>query len=396
MKPVSAVPFRAIAFCSAAGFCSMATVRAADPLIPLVAEEFHTGISEASIIATAYTVTYGLCQMFHGILGDRFGKLNMILITTMLAALGTSACALADNLAVLGVLRVLGASAASAIIPLSLAFIGDSVPIENRQTVMAKFLAGNMLGIVAGQAVSGIIAEHFGWRGVFLVLGATYVVIAIPLYLELRTGRATQSRVRLSLAGLIEAYVTLARSPRARRVCAGVFFEGGLTFGCVSYFGAFLRHAYGLDYDAIGVLLASFGVGALIYPLTAGRLLAWVGQRGMLLLGGILLALSFGSVGLEPPVWLMPVPIALAGLGFYMAHSTLQVHATQMGPPQLRGIAVALFASILFLGQALGIGAIGVILEQIGYPPVFIACGILLLALLVWYRQTVAEPVATK
>jgi len=46
------------------------------------------------------------------------------------------------------------------------------------------------------------------------------------------------------------------------------------------------------------------------------------------------------------------------GVAFYMLHSTLQTHATQMDPAR-RGAAVATFALCYFLGQAAGVSAVG-------------------------------------
>ena len=43
--------------------------------------------------------------------------------------------------------------------PISLAYIGDVVPYEQRQQVLGRFLAGQMLGQLFGQAAGGIIGD---------------------------------------------------------------------------------------------------------------------------------------------------------------------------------------------------------------------------------------------
>lgn len=73
------------------------------------------------------------------------------------------------------------------------------------------------------------------------------------------------------------------------------------------------------------------------------------------------MALSLWSLATAPG-WLWAVPgCFFFGLGFYMLHNTLQIHATQMAPER-RGAAVAAFASCFFLGQSAGVALGGVLL----------------------------------
>lgn len=382
------VSVRSIALLSLAAFASAATARVADPLLPQVAEEFATSVANASVVATGFTLAYGLCQIFYGPVGDRYGKYTLIATMTLLSALGTGLAALAGSLATLGTLRLLSGATAAAIIPLSMAHIGDIVPYEDRQPVLARFMSGQILGVIAGQAAGGAVGEWIGWRGVFLALAAVYVAIGALLWLELRSPRVVQVRTLVSRAGLIANFLALGRTPRVRLVVGVVFIEGMLFFGGFTFVGAFVRHAYGLGYTAIGGLLATFGVGALAYTTMAPRVVAMLGQRNMVLAGGVSLALAFALFALTPPWWLLPLPIALSGLGFYLFHNTLQTQATQMAP-YARGVAVSVFASCFFLGQAAGVALGGPLAETYGYPPLFLAAGLALPLLAVLFRSKI-------
>lgn len=385
------VPVRSIALLSLAAFASAATARIADPLLPLVAEEFGTSVAAASILATGFTLSYGLCQVIWGPVGDRWGKYTLIAMATLLSALGTGLAALASDLASLGGLRLLSGATAAAIIPLSMAHIGDIVPYEVRQPVLARFMSGQILGVIAGQAAGGALGEWIGWRGVFLALAVVYLAIGALLIGELRSPRVAQQRNPTSVQGLLSTYTLLARSRRVRLVVGVVFVEGMLFFGGFTFVGAFLRQTYGLGYTAIGALLASFGLGALLYASLAGRVVRALGQRNMVLAGGVLLALAFAALALTPPWWLMPLPIAVSGLGFYLFHNTLQTQATQMAP-YARGVAVSVFASCLFLGQAGGIALGGVLAETMGYTPLFLLAGATLPLLAALFRAHLDTP----
>ena len=79
------------------------------------------------------------------------------------------------------------------------------------------------------------------------------------------------------------------------------------------------------------------------------------------------------------------IAIALVGAGFYMLHTTVQIHVTQVAPEE-RGSAVALFATFLFLGQASGVWLAARIVDVAGAPPVFLCAAVGLAALAAAFR----------
>lgn len=376
------VSTRSIAALSAAAFMSSSTIRVGDPLIPQIAADFGTGVGAAAIVTTSFALAYGVCQLVHGPLGDRYGKVRVIVLATALSAFTTAAVALSDTLASLGILRFLSGITSSAIIPLAMAYIGDVVAYEQRQATLARFLFGQILGSVFGQIAGGVLGEFLHWRAIFLVLAALYVVAALVIYTELRSGRIVDRRdiVDLSPAALVRRYAGLLARGRVRMVLGVVFLEAVLFYGGFSFFGAYLHEAYGLDFARIGGLLAFFGAGGLIYVFLARRLLPVLGERGFAVCGGVLLLIAFGVAPWAGAGAGFALVAALSGLGFYVLHTTLQTNATQMAP-EARGSAVAIFASSLFLGTSVGVTLGGMLIERIGYGPVFLGCGIGLVAL---------------
>jgi MFS transporter, YNFM family, putative membrane transport protein len=377
-KPAG-LPLRTLVPLSAAAFCSAATVRVADPLIPQISEEFAVPVSDAAIIATAFTLSYGLFQIVYGRFGDRAGKVTVIAFVAFVSGLGAIASAFADGLPLLALLRFAGGCTAGAIIPLAIAHVGDVTAYEQRQEVLAKFLSGQVLGIVMGQALGGIIGEHIGWRGVFAVFGALFLIASVLLALELASGRVHQSRSRAT-GNLFHQYRSLLALHKVRLVIAAVFIEGFLFFGAFTFIGAYLRQSYGLGLDAIGLLLAFFGAGALAYIILARHFIRRFGEHGMVLTGGAIMALAFVAIGLNPPVWAFVILLAACGMGFYLMHNTLQTNGTQMAP-HARGLGMSLFATCLFVGQSIGITLAGWLVDRIGFAPTIIGFGVLLAAL---------------
>lgn len=380
------LPVRSIVLLSIAAFASSATIRIADPLLPQIAGEFGTTVAHASIISTACTLAYGLCQLVHGPVGDRFGKYTIITLMTLVSAVMTGAGGFANDLATLGFLRLLAGATAAALIPLSMAHIGDIVPLDRRQPVLARFMSGQILGSIAGQAAGGIFGEFLSWHAVFMVLGVIYLGVALLLWREVLSGRVKQTRTAVSPSFLVTTLLTLARTPRVRLVVGVVFLEGLSFLGPFTYLGAYLHEHYGLGYAAVGGILACFGLGGLVYAGLSGRIVATLGPRNMVVSGGVLMALAFALI-LFVPAWpVVPVASAVCGMGFYLFHNTLQTQATQMAP-HVRGIAVSLFASGFFLGQSAGVALGGLVITGTGYAPVFAWPIVALPLLAVFFRR---------
>jgi len=81
--------------------------------------------------------------------------------------------------------------------------------------------------------------------------------------------------------------------------------------------------------------------------------------------------------------------IVVLGLGVYMFHNTLQVHATQMAP-EARGGALALFACSLFIGQSVGVWLASLVIDAADARPVFAAAAIGLFVLASDFRRRLA------
>ena len=170
----STVPVAAIAALSFAAFTSAASLRVTDPSLTRLADEYGVTLAAASYVITAFSLAYGVLQMVFGPAGDRFGKVRVVAWVCAASTVTALMCAAATTFPTLLAARALSGAAAAAIIPLSMAWIGDVIPYQRRQPVLARFLTGQILGVASGGLLGGFAADHLGWRTAFLFIAASF------------------------------------------------------------------------------------------------------------------------------------------------------------------------------------------------------------------------------
>uniref|UniRef100_UPI0033404254 MFS transporter n=1 Tax=Castellaniella defragrans TaxID=75697 RepID=UPI0033404254 len=377
MPPASS-RHRAITLLALAAFVSASAFRICDPMLPRLADDFGASTGQAAATVTAFAVAYGLLQMFFGPVGDRYGKYRVVAVATFACAIGSAGAVFAPSLEVLILCRVLSGAAGAGIVPMSMAWIGDHVPYEERQATLARFLTGTILGMAAGQLAGGWFADTLGWRWAFGALVVGYLAVGLLLWREVARQAATAAAGPAApRLGFTAQTRTVLGVPWARIVLATVFMEGLLVFGALAFAPAYLHERFGLPLAAAGAVVAVYALGGLLYTRIAGPVLRRLGERGLALAGGLVLCAAFLCYLLGPDWGWGLAASMLAGLGYYLLHATLQTHATQM-VPSARGTAVAWFASCLFMGQAAGVALAGRVVDAAGAAALFGAAALLL------------------
>ena len=341
-----------------AGFASMASMRICDPMLVVLGQEFQVSTGDASAVVSVFAVVYGVLQLFYGPLGERFGKLRVVSLAVSACAVFSAITALSVNLPMLVIMRGFMGAAAAGIIPLSMAWVGDQVPYERRQEILAKLMSATVLGMMSGLWFGGFAADTVGWRSAFVLLAAMFGVAAVLLLRRLRQQAKRQAQlVPVAVPGLWAAFRLtgqLLGTPRVRWILTVTAAEGALVFGAMAFMPTHLHQQFGLSVVAAGSVMMLYGVGGLLYSQMARRWLAWLGERGLVRTGAALVVVGLLVLAWGSGVWLGMLACLMTGLGFYMLHNTLQVQATQMAPAA-RGSAVTLFACSLFFGQSTGV-----------------------------------------
>jgi len=372
---------RSILLLSLAGFFSSSAFRICDPLLPQLAKEFGTSTGSAAYTITVFSIAYGSLQIFWGPVGDRFGKYRTAAFATFACAVGNVGAFFSESLTTLILCRAIAGATGGGIIPLALAWIGDTTTYAERQQVVARFLTGTILGIACGQFIGGLFTDTLGWRWAFAMLAAGYLLVGALLQQELRRtargARAGIAAVPATQRSFLSRAMAIVADRWSRIILTTVAIEGAILFGSLAFVPSALHAHFGISLTLAGGVVAGYGFGGVGYTLVARRLVDALGERGLATGGGIVMLFAFAALWLAPH-WMISAAACFAiGFGFYMLHNTLQTNATQMAPTA-RGIAVAMFASAFFIGQSIGVALGAIVVDRLGTDWLYVIAMVLL------------------
>ncbi|MRG97001.1 MFS transporter [Polyangium spumosum] len=367
--PTGAELSRSLVLLLAAGAgLSVASLYYSQPMLGVLGAELHADDRLVGLLPMATQLGYALGILLLAPLGDRYDRRLIILAKAALLSLALLVGGFAP-----GVGSLLGASLA---VGLTATLAQDIVPAaatlapeSQRGKVVGTVMTGLLLGILLSRVVSGLVAEHLGWRAVYIAASAGIAMIGVVTWRGLpRFAPTTQLGYRALMGSLVALW---RRYPALRQATLS---QALLSLGFSAFWSTLavmLRESFHLGSAAAGAFGLAGAAGALAAPL-AGRLSDRRGPELVTRLGAGLTAVSFASMGLSP---LLPTPAQLglllvAAIGFdfgiqasLIAHQTL-VYGIE---PGARSRLNALLVTGMFIGMAAGAALGSVALSQWGW-----------------------------
>jgi EmrB/QacA subfamily drug resistance transporter len=388
-------------------------------VLPQIAVTFQVAaVGGAEWVLLSFLLALAGLQLLAGRLADVFGRKAVLLWGLALFCITSGLCGVAPTLPLLVVCRVGQGAGGALVLALAVAILADAFPPEELGRAMAwnSVLVG--IGTGSGPVLGGLIAQHLGWRWIFLLSVPIGLGIAI---VAARVVPAGGERLRISLdlpgaallalglvtlmlwltyatrwgwtsplfwgfgiAGLA-AFAVAARVERhaAQPVLAGVLFQNRLFVkSSISYAASFvclyagllliplyLANARGFEPQLTGLLITPLlAMMVVAAPLARALMTRWshrsVGGCGMVCVAAGLALLSLLSAA--TPIWLVPVATFLGGLGFGLFYPANNFAYMASAPAARRGVASAFLATLRTVGGSVGTAATTALFAGLG------------------------------
>jgi len=355
-----------------AGFVTMADNWVVSPILPSIAQNLNVDIAAGAIVITAYMLPFGLFQLLYGYLAERFGKRQVITFAISMFTIATAMCAFAVAIPDLAAYRAITGMFAAAIMPISIALIGDVFPVEERQAAIGSFMGISFLGQGLSMAIGGSIAYFLNWRGVFIVYAGLAVISSILLFTIGKNIPSTKNKE----SKVVKPYINILKNPSSMIIYALVIFEGLFLIGSFSFLGGYIKQMFEINNFAIGLVMTAFGVMALIAGRKSGKISAKIGRKKTVVIGLSLACIAnIVLVTLGGFLSAAILAIGLMGFGFMMAHSTFLTLATEFAAKE-RSYATSLVAFFFMTGGGIGTAIGGRIVAASSYGNLFIIYGL--------------------
>ena len=330
------------------------------PVMPqLIASVGHIRMDDTTryvgIFGSSWAIMQLIASPVQGALSDCYGRRPVILISNCGMGLNYMLMALAPNLTVLWIGRLISGICAGSV-PAAMAYLADVNPPEKRAASFGLIGAGFSVGFMVGPALGGLLGA-LGPRAPFWAAAALSLVnflygsFVLPESLP-RDRRAPIELWRLNPVGSL--YGLLRTNPALTLMLVVSFLNIFAQLGPNNIFVLYAWHWYHWRSPQVGLFMAVGAMGSLLVQVfLIGRAVRLLGERRCMVTGAALYVAGLCVYGLAPtgPAFLLGIPLVSLGVIGGPAWSALMSH--QVGPSEQGRLAGA-NASLQSLSQIIG------------------------------------------
>jgi len=288
------------------------------PALPELARDLQTSTATAQLSLTAGLLGLGAGQLLFGPMSDKFGRLRPLTLSLALLFIASIGCALAQDIHQLLLARLFEGLAGAGGAVLSRAVARDMYSGHELTRFFALLMLVNGLAPIGAPVLGGVLMTLLNWRGIFVVLGATALLLILLARWKLHE---TLPPERRSQGSVFSAWAALGQVVVHRPFMGFCLTQAFMMSGMFAYIGAspfVLQQIYGLSPQAFSFCFAANGIGLVIASQTSARLCPLWGEYRVLK-GGLTLAFAASSLLLLAGLLAAPLPLVLVALFFTIA-----------------------------------------------------------------------------
>lgn len=324
---------------------------------------------------TAFAIFYATLGMPLALVADRWNRRNLIGLSLAIWSGMTALSGLAMNFWQLAVARIGVGIGEAGCSPSAHSMLADLYPANERATALGIYSLGIPFGIMFGLFAGGAIADTFGWRVAFFIVGIPGLILSAIVFFTIKEpprGHADGHSLLDAAAGH-PSIMQVFRFLLARRSFVHMAVGGGLTafvgYGLITWAPTFFVRSHDMSLTEAGFWLGLvLGIPGGLGIVAGGWMSDRFGARDTrwyLWVVAVALAIGvpIGAVALLTGSWwlsllLLSVPVMLGN--FYQGTTFAQTQG--LAPVHMRAVAAAILLFLLnFIGFVFGPPAVGIL-----------------------------------
>lgn len=232
------------------------------PALPAIGEAL--GVADENrrqFVITAFLLGFGVGQLLHGPLADRYGRRPVLVIALLAYAAANLVCAVSDSFAALLAARVLGGMAGAATRVVPVAIVRDRFEGRAMARVMSTaFIMFMIVPVLAPTLGAGLLLVS-DWRFIFAVIAGLAVAVAAWFWVRMPETQHPGDRLPLSPARIVGGWhATVTDRLSLGYMLAAGAMQGGI-YGYLNSIGQVVGDSFGRP-----------GLLPLVFALTAGAI----------------------------------------------------------------------------------------------------------------------------
>lgn len=316
-------------------------------------------------IGTAFTLLYAVAGLPLGRLADTWSRRALLCAGALLWTSMTALSALATGFRTLFAARLAVGVGEAVCAPASTSLLADLFPSERRGRAVSVFMLGLPVGLGLSYAVSGAVAQAWGWRAAFLVAGLPGILVALLCLTLPEPARGAAEKEAVGSRRRPGSPVALLiRTPTFVWIVVSGALHNFNMYALSLFLPALLTRRHGLDVREAGLVSGvAFGVvggiGMLLGGWASDRAAAWRADGRLLTCAvGVGLAVPLAIAFLRQPPGARvstALLLCLTVLPLYLYYAPVYATLQDLVEPSLRGTAMAVyFFAMYLLGASLG------------------------------------------
>jgi predicted MFS family arabinose efflux permease len=404
--------WRVAVFLALAAAFNYADRAAMSAVLSAVRTDLNLSDVSLGLIGSVFLWSYAIGSPIAGMLADRFSRTKLVVGSLVAWSAVTALMGTVNGLPALLALRIGLGLAECLFLPAAIALIADYHGPTSRARAMSLISIGVNGGMVFGGALAGLLAQHYGWRTGFWVLGIGGIVLAFFARGFLpASGRAevsfspTWNPPRGPRAPWHEAIRYLVRVPSYWVLIAESMLSGLGVWIFLSWLPLYFRETYNMTLAGAGFAGTFMLQISVVFGVIAG---GWISDRvarnapakRMMLYGSFYLAAApflLLFVG-RPEFFVVAVGISLFSFLRGLGQANDNPTQCEVVPPQFRSTGVGIMNAVATGTGGCGVLIAGFLKREVGLSGIFAGIsGVFLLAgviLLIGYRFFIRADIA--
>ncbi len=339
------------------------------PVLPLYARSFGVGAAQVGLTLSAFALARMILNIPLGILSDRYGRRVLLVSGPMVTALGMVGSGFAGGIADLLVWRFIAGAASAMYMTGAQVYLVDISTPANRARFIGTNQGALLLGVSVGPAIGGLIAEAFGFRAPFFVVGtaamfaSVYAFFGLPETRHLGADDADAAdadrpqargrpwaRLLLSADFLAVAFVTMS-----------IFFTR--TASRQTLMPLLAASAHDFSPGSLGVLFTGLATITLVGLAPAAFIADKLGRKWAIVPSGLVVSASLALMAsVDDTAWFVMSSVVMAA-GNSIAGPAPAAYVADIAPASLRGLAMGMYRTSGDIGFVIGPPLLGAVAD---------------------------------